>query len=70
MRKTHHLAISLVRIEDAGSDPAYVLREAHHEILTDGVYGRVRNLGELLAEIVEEGLRPCAQHGQRSVVAH
>ena len=68
--QTHHLAVGLVGVEDAGAHAADVLRETHHEVLTDGVDGRVGDLRELLAEVIEEDLRFGRQHGQRRVVAH
>jgi len=57
VRQTHHLAVGLVGVEDAGAHTADVLRETHHEVLTNGVDGRVGDLGELLAEVIEEDLR-------------
>ena len=44
--------------------------ERHHELLANGVDGRVRDLREELAEVREEQLRPLGEHGERRVVAH
>ena len=56
VRQTYHLAVVLVWGENACSHTAYVLEKGHHIAFPDGVYGRVGDLGELLAEIVEEDL--------------
>ncbi len=68
--QTHHLAVGLIRVENTCADASDILGQTHHEVLTDGVDGRVGDLGELLAEVVEEDLRLGREHGQRCVVAH
>jgi len=76
----------LVRVEDREVDhdlPAAVrarveqvplrpdrAREARHELLTDRVERRIGDLGEQLAEVVEQRARVVAQDGKRRVVAH
>jgi len=70
MRQSHHLAVALVGIQYARAHTTDVFGEAHDEFLADGVDGRVGNLCELLAEIVEEYLRFVREHGERSVVSH
>ena len=70
VRQAHHLAVGLVGSEDACAHAAYVLAERHHQILAYGVDGRVGDLRELLAEVVEEYLRAVGEHGQGRVVAH
>ena len=70
MRQAHHLAVGLVGIQDARAHASDILRQAHHQLLADGVDGGVGHLGKLLAEVVEERLRPVGEHGQRRVVAH
>ncbi|MBG9887289.1 hypothetical protein ABE10_12290, partial [Bacillus toyonensis] len=44
--------------------------QAGHDLFADGVQGRVRHLGELLDEVVEEKPRTLAEHGDRRVAAH
>ena len=56
MWQTDHLAIALVRVQDAGTYTADILGKTHHEVLTDRVDGRVGNLSKLLTEVVEEDL--------------
>ena len=70
MRQAHHLAVRLVGIQDTRAYSSDVLRQTHHQLLANRVDGGVRHLGELLTEVVEERLRPVAQHGQRRVVTH
>ena len=70
MRQAHHLAVVLIRRQDARADPSDILEEGHHHLLADGVDGRVGHLGELLAEIVEERLRTFCQNSQRRVISH
>ena len=54
--QAHHLAVGLVWVQDTRAYTTDVLGETHHEVLTDGVDGRVGNLCELLTEVVEENL--------------
>ena len=68
--QTHHLAVGLVRGEDAGAHPADILRQTHHQFLADRVNSGVRYLGELLTEIVEEYLRFVRQDGKWRVITH
>ena len=68
--QTHHLAVGLVGIQYTRSHTAYILREAHHQFLSDGVDGRVGDLGKLLTEIVEENLRSVGEYRQWRIVAH
>ncbi len=68
--QAHHLAVGLVGVENARAHATDIFGQAHHELLAYGVDGRVGDLGELLAEIVEEDLWLVRQHGERRVVAH
>ena len=70
MRQAHHLAVVLVRRQDARAHASDILEQGHHHLLADGVDGRVGHLGELLAEIVEERLRTFCQNSQRRVISH
>ena len=56
MWQTDHLAIALVRVQNAGTYTADILGKTHHEVLTDRVDSRVGNLSKLLTEVVEENL--------------
>ncbi len=47
-----------------------VARQRHHQVFTDGVDGRIRDLREELLEIVEERLRPVRQARQRRICTH
>ncbi len=44
--------------------------QRHHRLLANGVDRRVGDLREQLFEVVEEGQRPVAEHGERRVIAH
>ena len=70
MGQSHHLAVGLVGVQDASAHASDIFGERHHEVLADGVDGRVGDLGELLTEIVEEHLWLVGEHGERRVVAH
>ena len=70
MRQAHHLAMAFIGQEDVVAHGANVFRERHHQLLADGVDGRIGDLGKLLTEIVEQQLRSVGEHGQRRVVAH
>ena len=70
MRQAYHLAMALVGLEDVVAHGTDVLRQRHHQFLADGVDGRIGDLGELLAEIVEQQLRQVREDGQGRVVAH
>ena len=70
MGQPHHLAVGLVGSQNPASHPADILCEAHDQLLSYRVDGGVCHLGELLAEIVEEGLGLLAEHRQRCVVTH
>ena len=48
----------------------HIDRGVGDDFLTDGVNGRVGNLGKELLEVVEQRLVILAQHGQRDVDAH
>ena len=41
--------------------------EAHHRPLVDRVHGRVRDLGEELAEVIEDQAGPVGEHGDAVV---
>ena len=56
MWQTNHLAVAFVWVQDAGTYSTDILGKTHHEVLTDGVDGRVGNLSKLLTEVVEEDL--------------
>ena len=45
-------------------------RHRRHDLLADGVEGRVRHLGEELGEVVEQQPRAVGEHGDRGVGAH
>ena len=49
---------------------AEVHRRVGHDLLADGVDGRVRHLGEKLLEVAEERLAGLREHGERDVGAH
>ena len=70
LRQPHHLAVRGIRGQYVGPHGTDILRETHHQLLADGVDGRVRHLCKLLAEIVEQHLRAVADDGQRRVVTH
>ena len=56
MWQTDHLTVALVWVQNAGTYSTDILGKTHHEVLTDGVDGRVGNLSKLLTEVVEEDL--------------
>ena len=68
--KADHLAVALVRGEDVHAHGADVLGKGHDEVLAYRVDGRVRHLGELLAEVIEQQLGTLGQGRQLGVVAH
>ena len=70
MWQTHHLTVALVRVQNSGTNTTDIFSQTHHEVLTDRVDGRVRNLSELLAEVVEEYLWTVGQYSQWSIVTH
>ena len=70
VRKTYHLAVSFVGIEDIRPHCTDVLGETHHEFLSNGVNCGVGYLRKLLAEVVKEDLRAVTQGCQRCVVTH
>ena len=70
MGQAHHLAVRLAGLQDVHAHGPDIFGERHDQFLADGVDGRVRHLGELLPEVVEQQLRLVRQHGQRRVVSH
>ena len=70
MWQTDHLAIALVRVQDAGTHSTDILGKTHHEVLTDRVDSRVGNLRKLLTEVVEEDLWLVGKHSKRSIITH
>ena len=70
MWQTNHLAVALVWVQDAGTYSTDILGKTHHEVLTDGVDGRVGNLSKLLTEVVEENLWLVGKHSKRSIITH
>ena len=70
MRQPDHLAMLLVRHEYLHPDCPDVFRQGHYKLFPYRVDGGVCDLGELLAEIIEQQLRLFRKDGQRSVVAH
>src|SRR5574344_1131679 len=70
MWQTNHLAVGLIRIQDACTHTTDIFGKTHDEVFTDRVDGRVGNLCKLLTEIVEENLRFVREDSQRSVVTH
>ena len=70
MWQTNHLAVTFVRVQDAGTYSTDILGKTHHEVLTDRVDGRVGNLSKLLTEVVEENLWLVGKHSKRSIITH
>ena len=70
MRQANHLAVAFVWVQDAGTYSTDILGKTHHEVLTDGVDGRVGNLCKLLTEVVEENLWLVGKHSKRSIITH
>ena len=70
MWQAHHLAVCLVRLQNARAHTTDIFSEAHHKVLSNRVDGRICYLCKLLTKIVEENLWFVAQHSQRSVVTH
>ena len=66
----HHLAQLRRGFQNVLAHGADVARQRHDQLLADGVHRRVGDLGELLAEEIEESLGFPRQHGDRRVVAH
>ena len=56
MWQANHLAVALVRVQNARTYTTDILGKTHHEVLTDGVDGWVGNLSKLLTEVVEKNL--------------
>ena len=70
LRQSYHLAVGGIGGEDVCAHGSDILCQTHHQILTNGIDGRVGDLGKLLTEIIEEDLRTVANDGQWCVVAH
>ena len=70
MWQTYHLTVRLIGCQNTMTYASDILCERHHEFLTDGVDGRIRDLCELLTEIVEERLRAIGEDSQRGIVTH
>ena len=70
MWQANHLAVALVRVQNAGTYSTDILGKTHHEVLTDGVDGRVGNLSKLLTEVVEEDLWLVGKYGKRGIITH
>ena len=70
MWQANHLAVALVWVQNAGTHTTDILGKTHHEVLTDGVDGRVGNLSKLLTEVVEENLWLVGEYGKRSIITH
>ena len=68
--KAHHLAVRSVGCQDVCAHRTDILRQAHHQFLTNRVNGGVGHLCELLTEVVEENLRTVADDCQWRVVTH
>ena len=60
----------LGRLVEGVASSADARSQGHHQRLADRIDGRVGDLREQLVEVLEEGRRPGAQHGEGSVVAH
>ena len=54
--QAHHLTVAGIGRQDVGSYGTDVLCQAHYQLLTDGVDGRVGDLCKLLTEVVEQHL--------------
>ena len=70
VRQTYHLTVGLVGVQDARADTSDIFCQRHHQFLTDRVDGGVRDLRELLTEVVEEDLRFVGKNSKRGVVTH
>ena len=70
MWQANHLAVALVWVQNAGTYSTDILGKTHHEVLTDGVDGRVGNLSKLLTEVVEENLWLVGKYGKRGIITH
>ena len=68
--KLHHLAEVGGRFKQVHFDSTNVAVEAHHEFLAERVDRWVGDLGEVLAEVVEERLGKVAHNSQWSIVTH
>jgi hypothetical protein len=64
-----HVRPALVEAEDVGPGPDE-RHEGHHRLLADRVDRGIGHLGEELAEIGIQGLRPIGEDGEGRVVAH
>ena len=64
------MAVALIRRKDARTYATDIFGETHYKFLTYRVDGRIGDLCELLAEIVEEDLWLVGNNSQRSVITH
>ena len=55
LRQAHHLTVRGIGCQDVRTYGTDILCETHHQLLADGVDGRVRHLRKLLTEVVECG---------------
>ena len=69
-RQLHHLAVLLRGVEYIAAHGTDVARYRHHELLAQGIHGRVCHLCELLPEVVEQRLRTRREYRQRRIVTH
>ncbi len=70
MRQANHLTVRSIGRQDIRSHSTDILCQRHHQFLTNRVDSGIRDLRELLTEIVEEHLRTVADHGQWCVITH
>src|SRR5581483_9064276 len=50
--------------------PTKITIERHHDTLTQRIDGRIRHLGEALAEVIRERARLSRKHRERRIVTH
>ncbi len=50
-----HVAAGLIQVQQVGARPDEG-HQGHHQLLADGIDGRIGNLGEVLLEIIEQRL--------------
>ncbi len=64
-----HVTARLIQVQQVGArtDERH---QGHHQFLADGIDGRIGDLGEVLLEIVEQGLGPIGEHRQGVVGPH
>ena len=69
VRLQAHMGVDVVQLQEVRPGPDHG-HQAHDQRLTNGVDGRVGDLGEPLTEVAEEQLRPVGHGCDGRVVAH